>query len=209
MKKRNAVSVVKDGLIARNLIEEILQILCITKSGKEIFFRDAISVVINIDSHGRAKRAGYMSYDGVILIQVGKRLWALCRGIAWGDYPADQFDSDLIVFEIPEPGKKSENEILKAVQDLIQSGEYFKNSIMIAQQNGEFVISSNRENIFAKKIAKTLELLIKDFVAREAQLHIDFPGTISAKSIVIQQTRYSIKLAKALAKEIEKILNES
>jgi hypothetical protein len=196
----------KKGLTAGEVIRKVFEKIKERHSHREIHFPRGALALIADDSDLHRIRRGYMKYDSAILIHLGNKNWALARGEACGDYPADPYDSDIWAAEI-KAGSKSPEQIASEIREMIRKSEFFSNTIIGGRKDGSFFIS---KNIFGKKVKELLPAeKLSNFVSSEMKIDSRY-FTIEGSNvlpIVKKPMQYKEELVDFLAQLIIQILN--
>lgn len=139
----------------RKLLRAIFAI--ITKDGKQIMLSESPKAEVNRDYRNNETRLGFMSYGTACLAKFRNKEYAIGLGERFGrNYLTESFDCDLCA--IPFFSKfKSEERIAKEAAHALRENNYFKNSLMYV--NGEGDIAFSRKSEYFIKINETLEHL--------------------------------------------------
>jgi hypothetical protein len=191
-----------EGITVDEVLENVLRILCRIYSFQKIDLLKTVSTVIATDTVGGKTWHGFMAYKRILLIKFENDVWAIGRGETWGDYPADAFIGDIFGIRVSSPKTKSDKVISKEIKKIIQDGPNFKNSIMIARQNGEIIVSENPDNPFSEVIAELIQSMSRSYVAQEFIVEKRSGHPSDMNRIVIHPMRYRRQFAPILAKII-------
>jgi hypothetical protein len=150
-----------------------------------------------------------MRYDSVILVRLKNKIWVMGKGRAWGDYPADPYDNDILVGGLGdslknEPNKKMAEKIMEQISSYWNSG--FTNSIIAARSSGHLFVGRRWQEIMTELVSSK----ISDFVKKKLETHkgyitLEVGGIVPA---VKSSIKYKKELAGFLAKTIIKILSD-
>ena len=73
------------------------------KDKKELY---GVSCIISDDSDYHRSKSGEMTYDSVRIFTFGKKKWAISKGYKTGNYPGDEYESDIMAVEIESQDKE-------------------------------------------------------------------------------------------------------
>ncbi|MDP3057784.1 MAG: hypothetical protein Q8N37_04720 [bacterium] len=198
----------KIGISAGELLENAFRILSEKNSYRRIGFPEQVSVIIAEDSDIHRARQGYMGYKSATLFEINKKLWAMSVGKAWGDYPADPYDSDILAIEISSPEEKIDKDLMGEIQKRIHFDEHFQHSLIIARKNGQITVAENPENRFKKKILESLRPVASKFIVQKLEIDKWSVSAIDLQPVVISMVRYKPEFAEVMANRILEILRK-
>lgn len=155
---------VNDVISGSQLLQEILAILTQNLNGIKLKFEKTIDSEIADDSDGHRTRKGYMSYKEFILFEKNGKKWALAVGTKSGDYPGNNFQSDLIAFSIPN--EQTIAQTRKEIATIVPAKSYLKNSFIVVIYDGHLLIRTALNKLIEEKIV--------DFVAKGAEYNENF-----------------------------------
>jgi len=142
----------EEGLYVGEAFDEAFEHMKRKLNGKEIILSETPQAEIANDSDWHRSREGYFIYRKVMIAVVEGKECVVALGTASGDYPADPYCCDIVAFRISSEGK-SEEELKELICNELVRGSYFKNSVVIAMDNGRTTI--NPDGPFAEFIKKT------------------------------------------------------
>ncbi len=146
-----------------------------------------------------------MGYETVALLDIDGKIWAVARGEACGDYPADPYDSDILAVKF-DPNGKTEEQILEELCEEIAMSDYFTNSLIYGMRNGTV-----RVNIYGKFGSMMKEILkprIKEFIAQKPEYDTGYILVTTLTPICRRSLRWKPEFVDFLASGIEKVLRE-
>lgn len=177
---------------------------------KEIVFPHYVLSLIADDSDYHRTRQGFMRYDSVIVVKLGDNNWVMAKGRAWGDYPADPYDNDILVGGLGDSLKGKSNQKL-AEEIMEQIGSYwnsgFVNSIIAARNSGHLFTGRRWQEVMADFVApKISEFVEKGLETHEGYVTLEVGGIVPA---VKSSIKYKKEFADFLAKTIIEIISNS
>ena len=183
-----------EGILAEDLLQKVVNSLKESWGGKSIKLSKEVLSEISFDSdeHQGAKR-GYMSYKEFTVFNVGEKKYALAFGTKTGSYPGDKYKCDIVAFEI-QHGKDR----IKEFKIKMEQENHFKNSIVIARYDGQFMMSKKIIALMGKNPAP---ILLKDVVYNYGLFNLD--GT----KVVVTEAIYKRKAINFFCKKIQKYLS--
>lgn len=169
----------------------------------------ALSLIAD-DSDYHRTRQGFMRYDSVILVRLENKIWVMSKGRAWGAYPADPYDNDILVGGLGDSLKNESNqEIAEKVMEHISSHwmSGFTNSIIAARNSGHLFTGRK----WQKFMTELVDPNISDFVKKGLETHkgyitLEVGGIVPA---VKSSIKYKKEFADFLAETIIEILSNS
>ncbi len=153
----------KQGLSARQLLEEVYNSLKDKLDGREIKLPSKAMAEIADDSDWHRTRIGYTGYETAMLLKADGKEWAVAFGIKCGSYPADPYNCDITAVPVSTNGKPNE-EIAKEIHKALEGGSYFRNSLIYAMADGQLAISKNGR--FGQKVLELLKPKVQEFIAQ-------------------------------------------
>ena len=128
-------------LNVRELLKNTYSVLCQRHGPQEIVFqkRALSEIADDSDYPGDSSRKGYMFYEGIGLFQLESRTWAIARGERSQNYPAQEYDSDILALGFSAEGKTQE-QIQEELGNDINNSSYFENSLIYGVANGNLVV---------------------------------------------------------------------
>jgi len=190
------------NLNVTELLEQTYSILCNRHNPQKIILPRRARAEIADDSDYHRTRTGYMAYKSVGLFKLNNKTWAITKGEAAGDYPADPYDSDITAIEF-EPHNKTDEQMQKELYDSIQESSYFINSLIHSMSNGELATSKGK---FCGCMSSILNSSIYEFIAQMPEYHPEYLSLSTLSPFCTRQTLYKNKFADFLANTIEKAL---
>jgi hypothetical protein len=140
------------------------------------FPKQALAVIAD-DSDWHRTRTGYMSYREIHLVEIENKGWVLGRGEKYGSYPADPYDSDIMLFDFPVT--KNVNEKVKdEVFVKVEASNFFSNSVLVGSKEGALLIAKG--NDVTSKLNESLKPEISKYVLQEPEI---LEGLISASTL--------------------------
>lgn len=138
-----------------------------------------------------ANGTDHLSYEKAVLCGD----WAVSVGKMWGN-KKQHCKGDLVAVKVKKNGNGIGDEILQKLNLSVP----FQNSLVIARNDGQMIISENSENPFGQKMLKYLKSVVADFVI----LPNDEVYAVTFESIPVL---YKYGFAKVLADKTAEILN--
>ena len=176
---------------------------------EEIIFPKPVLALIADDSDYHRTRRGFMKYRSVIIISFGESEWIMGRGYAWGDYPAEPYDKDILVVELDDPlEEKSDSERVEEIMREVKfSGWLFKNSIIAAKSNGTFFVGKNWGDAMTKEINQEG---ISGFIKKKLENYDNYIN-VTVEGVVPflkSSIKYDKELADFLSNKILRVLEK-
>ncbi len=192
----------ENGLTARVVLDRTYDLLGRRHSKNEIVFPRRALAVIGDDSDWHRNRTGYMGYERVRIIELDGKRFILGRGEKCGDYPGNEFGSDMIAIATTPP------ETLEHIKCMIGEGWDFMNSLVIAMAaigGGQIVFPRNgRGSMLA-------ELMAPEFPEYCVQLPAYAQGVFLPSTMgppATSSARYKPEIVEVLAGSIEDVLKK-
>ncbi|MGV8151990.1 MAG: hypothetical protein ACP5OG_02835 [Candidatus Nanoarchaeia archaeon] len=166
---------------------------------KEVILPQKVLSEIADDSDYHRTKTGYMAYEKVRFFDFNNKSWLIGNGKAYGDYPKDPYNSDILALEMKY--SKSPKKVFEAFLENV--GTYFRNSLLHARSDGTLVTISNR---FSDKITSNLSPEIDSFIAEESKYNNKIIDPATFRSVNTRQMTYKPSVIDFLAENIENIL---
>jgi len=183
------------GFSAHDVVDRVFTELQKKLKGRKLSFKNRVQAEIGNDSDWHRTRIGYMGYDSVYLAKMNGKTWILGRGQACGAYPADPYDSDIFVLEVPE------NRQGKTIESMISHQEYFISSAFFATSDGQ--IAGNKDSDMAQKVLFPLQETWLNYIIEPTKYRDDVIG-LDLRPIPSSQASFKPELVDLLT---EKIVN--
>ncbi|MFA6355385.1 MAG: hypothetical protein WCW65_03100 [Candidatus Paceibacterota bacterium] len=193
MKTKNETQT-SDVISGSQLLQEIIATLTENLNGIKLMFKNTIDSEIADDSDQHRTKRGYMSYKEFTLFEKNGKKWALAFGTKTGDYPGNNFQSDLIAFSITE--KQTISEIKKEIAYVVPAKSHFKNSFMIVTYDGQLMMRTALTQLIGEKMG--------EFIAREARYTPNF--NMDGTRCVELETSYKKEGAIFIADKLQSLL---
>lgn len=155
---------VNDVISGSQLLKEILTTLTQNLNGVKLKFEKEINSEIADDSDQHRTKKGYMSYKEFTLFENNSKRWVLAFGTKSGDYPGDNFQSDLIAFSLPN--KQNIAQMRKEIATIVPTKSHFKNSFIIVMYDGQLMMRKALTQLIGEKMG--------EFIAKEAKYTENF-----------------------------------
>ncbi|MFA5197788.1 MAG: hypothetical protein WC437_05220 [Patescibacteria group bacterium] len=157
-------------------------------NGKEVVLSESPQAEIANDSDWHRERVGYFIYKKVMTAVIDGKECVIALGTASGDYPADPYGCDIVAFRISLDGK-SEKEVKELICKKLIEGSYFKNSVVIAMDDGRTTI--NPKGPFTEFIRETAhEWTPAEYTAKPVEYH-EGVLTLDCRRAVKSSKRYT------------------
>lgn len=177
---------------------------------QEIIFPSYTLSLIADDSDYHRTRQGFMRYDSVVLIiSLGDKFWALGKGRAWGGYPADPYNNDILVLELENSLKnESDQKIAENIMERINRycNRRFRNSIIAARKSGHLFIGKRWQEVMTALVSPK----ISDFIEKGLETHKGYvvPEIGGIVPAVKSSVKYKKQFANFLSQTIMQVLND-
>jgi len=192
------------NLSVRELLDKTYERLEKKFEHKTITFPGPALAEMANDSDYHRTRIGYMEYKKANIFRFNGKEWAVAIGKAWGDYPADPYDTDLSAIETKTEGKLEE-QIQEGITKGFRGSNYFENSIVYGMRDGSLAIG--KQSPFKDKVIEILRSQLENYMAKQPEYH-DRLMTMDLRPVVTGRAEYKPELVDFLAEMTEKILNE-
>lgn len=191
-----------ETLGARDLLTEVFQTLVTKYAGVEMKFeRGALAEIAN-DSDWHRTRIGYSRYKSVWVTTIGAKRWALAFGVAFGDYPAEPYNCDILALELHGPSDASVD--IREVHGRISDSGYFRNSLIFAKASGEL---RSCHWSFATRMARYFNgMNLESYIAAGLTLDKNFILASTLSHPVIQAMGYKSDFVPVLVEVCEQLL---
>ena len=180
-----------NSLTGRELLTEAYEIL--TKNAKQIKLKACAEIADDSDYHRSAK--GYMMYEKVSLIYFSNgKNWCIGNGKAYGRYPAERYDSDILALKT----KDNIGEIVKS----IEASTYFENSLIYAVADGNLCLGTRFNNAMLERLRPN----IGKYIAQKPEYDRQMLLLSTLEPVVKKPIKYKESFAKFIAESIEQVL---
>jgi len=201
-----------EGLNVRELLKNTYSRLSERHNPQEVVLPNRALTEIANDSDLHRTRVGYMGYETAGLFQFNGSVWTIARGEAYGSYPADPYDSDILAleFELRRPiqggrtRKKTEKQIQEELGESISRSEYFRNSLIYGMADGNLAVSKNGK--FGERMVEILRPEMQRFIAQEPEYDSQYLSLSTLSPICKSSVKYKPEFADFLADSIEAVL---
>jgi len=191
------------GLKVREVMQAVYQEL-----GKRFnvellaFSEPAYTIIAGDNDHHRGKR-GNMRYENALLLPINGTTWAIALGVKSGSYPGDEYDSDLVAFEILEE-QKGVSQVRQVMMFIHQSCDWFRYSILVCFKDGNFDLMKRSK--YGRQMIGLLADKDKEFLVCEAERDETKIMASTLQPRVSQAARYKPEVVPFLADCIVRVL---
>lgn len=199
------------GLSVREVLEKTVEGLERKFKPKEIIFLQQVAAEIADDSDYHRERIGYMYYkqSGLFRFDNQERIWAISLGTTPGNYPAANYDSDILALMIDSKGKKI-TQIKQELKERIQKSDYFENSLIRGMYDGNLAVKMDEPSSgLGKKMLEILRPEIGRFIAQETEYDREVLRLDNLKPMVKEERLYKPDFVGFMMETIEKVLGEN
>jgi len=191
----------EEALFVNEILRQAYDKLKEKLAGREVAFSNDVRSEVGNDSDWHRTRIGYLIYSSALVVQIGSKTWAIGRGVRGGAYPADLYDSDLAVVEIPD-GTRDDSNIEETFSKNL--GDYFRDSLIIGLANGH--LAATKDRIFSPRVLE--ELHPDQFVAQEMEVDREYLSLSTLQPVVKSLHLYEPAIVDKLVQVITDILTE-
>lgn len=204
----------KEGLSVGELLKNTYDRLAEKRPHQEIVLPHKTLSEIANDSDGHRTKVGYMGYEKANLFQFNGKTWAVSRGEAWGGYPADPYNSDILAIEIvlkkeikgSKFRKKSNKQLADDIIKAIKRGSYLGNSLICGMADGQLTVS--KSSPFGERILELLRQKTPNYIAQELETRSDMTQ-LDLRPVVEKEMRYKSEFVDYLTMAIESVLKNN
>ncbi len=155
------------GISTRDLLEKTLAHLAENNGAIEQILPEEVLSEIAYDSNGDRIWVGYMVYKSVVFFEKQKRKWVLSLGLCNGQFPAENYNCDIVAVRVPKNGQ-----FLEA----LKGGRYFSNSLVFSTNDGRLAMEEN--------LKKRVQSRINEFIVSYPNIDYDCVTASGAPHII-------------------------
>lgn len=167
--------------------------------------------VIADDSDWHRNRTGYMSYDSAQILRFGKKAWVVARGEKTGDYPGDQYASDIIAIYAGDVGVLPEKERAERLKEILRKGSSqshaeFSDSLLVAMSDGSVVFP---EFGIGRRLFELKGDELQTHIAEQRQLDKRYISAGTLQPLVAKAQSYKSSAVVVVVEGIETVLKNN
>lgn len=190
----------QNSLSVREVLSRCYEELKKALPNKEVVFETRALKEIASDWWPSGSNVGYMKYESVILLLLGPKNTKLALGLgeSFGNYPADQYDSDILAIKIP-----SDKQTPEEIAEVIEKSKGFRDSAIFGMNDGSLNVIA--ESPLGKKLAELIMPDIKEYIVQRPEIDDQYI-TLDLRPIVRSQMRFKNELPDFLSRKIIQLL---
>ncbi|NVN96865.1 hypothetical protein HXX01_01310 [Candidatus Nomurabacteria bacterium] len=180
-----------DVISASELLQGVFTVLTKNLNGTKLRFKKRLESEIADDSDQHRTKKGYMSYKEFTIFESNGKRWALSFGTKSGDYPGNNFQSDLIAF--PLASKEVPAQTRKEIATVVPTQSPFKNSFIVVMYDGNLAFRKPLGQLISDNMAK--------FGAEEAKYNENF--NMDGTPCVVSEASYKKEVVEFFADKLQ------